>query len=204
MTNNEDQFNPDNLENLDDVIQFNESDLQDADANDENVEEETMTITVAEYNDLKGKLAQAEDRGLRALAELENYRARTNRLQQEERKYASIDLARAILPALDNLALALTIKDPENNGQAVMTGVKMVYDDFLAILERNGIKKIDALHQPFDPNFHESISTMPSADYPPNTVIYEVKAGFTLHERVVRAAQVVISVAPTDATATQE
>ena len=154
---------------------------------------ESVTISQAEYDKLQDELAQTKDRMLRALAELENFRARTNRLQQEERKYASMDLARAILPVLDNLALALSIQDPVNNGQAVLDGVKMVYQDFLAILERNGITKIDALHKPFDPNFHESVSTTPTDEFPPNTVVYEVKSGFVLHERVVRAAQVVLA-----------
>lgn len=154
---------------------------------------EEITIPLAEYEKLKAELDEAKDRGLRALAELENFRQRTNRLAQEERKYASIDLARAVLPLWDNLGLALTIDDPEKNGPAVVDGVKMVYQEFLNVLEKNGIKKIDALHKPFDPNFHESVAFMPSDEFPANTVLVELKAGFTLHERVVRAAQVVLA-----------
>lgn len=156
-------------------------------------EDEVVTISKAEYEKLQSELAEAKDRGLRALAELENFRARTNRLHAEERKYASLDLARAILPVWDNLALALSIDDPQNNGAAVLDGVKMVYDEFHKILEQNGIQKIEALHQPFDPNFHESVAFMPSDEYPANTVLVEIKAGFKLHERVVRAAQVVLA-----------
>ena len=170
---------------------------------EEAVEVETVTIPVAEYEKLKSELDEAKDRGLRALAELENFRARTKRLHDEERKYASADLARAILPIWDNLNLALGIEDAENNGAAVLAGVKMVVDEFLKVLQNNGIQKIDALHKPFDPNFHESVSFMPSDEYPANTVIYEVKSGFKLYDRVIRAAQVVLASPPKAAPKTE-
>lgn len=155
--------------------------------------EETMTISVAEYNKLKADLNEAKDRSLRALAELENFRNRTNRLQKEERKYASADIARAILPLWDNLGLALSIQDPEKNVLAFVDGVKMVYQEFLNVLEKNGVKKIQALGQPFDPKFHESVAFVPSDEYPANTVAVELKAGFMLHDRVIRAAQVCLA-----------
>ena len=166
-------------------------------------EKETVTILKSEYENLKKELDEAKDRGLRALAELENFRSRTKRLHDEERKYASVDLARAILPVWDNLALALSIDDPENNGAAVLEGVKMVADEFLNIFQKNGIEKIDALHKPFDPNFHESVAFMPSDEYPANTVLVEVKAGFKLYDRVIRATQVVLA-APSPAASGQE
>lgn len=164
---------------------------------------ETTTIPKAEYERLKKELDEAKDRGLRALAELENYRARTKRLHDEERKYASADLARAMLPVWDNLSLALQIDDPDNNGKAVLEGVKMVADEFLKIFKNNGIEKIDALHKPFDPNFHESVAFMPSDEFPANTVLVEVKSGFKLHDRVLRAAQVVLAAPKQTPTQTQ-
>ena len=85
---------------------------------------------------------------------------------------------------------------PEKNGEAIVTGVKMVHDDFLKVLDKNGVKKIDAVHKPFDPKFHEAVAFVPTDEFPPNTVMVELKAGFTLHERVVRAAQVVLASAP--------
>ena len=169
------------------------------DSSSKSPEVEMTTIPVAEYEKLKRDLEEAKDRCLRALAELENYRARTKRLHDEERKYASADLARAILPIWDNLNLAISIDDADKNGPAVLAGVKMVVDEFLKVLRNNGIEKIDALHKPFDPNYHESVSFAPSDEYPANTVIYEVKSGFKLHDRVIRAAQVILAAPkPTD------
>ena len=154
---------------------------------------DTITVSRAEYEKLKSDLEEAKDRGLRALAELENFRARTNRLAQEERKYASMNLARDVLSVWDNLGLALNIAEPEKNVAAVVEGVKMVRQELLNIFTKNNIEKIDALHKPFDPNFHESVAFVPNDEFAPNTVVVELKDGFKLHERVVRASQVVLA-----------
>ena len=156
--------------------------------------DERVTLSKKEYQELQNALAKEKDDKLRALAELENFRKRTDRIQEEERKYASMDLARAILPVWDNLALALNIADPEKNGKAILDGVKMVSKEFASILAKNGIERIEALHQPFDPKFHESVGFAPSSEYEPNTVITEVKAGFILKDRVVRPAQVILAI----------
>ncbi|MBR0225996.1 MAG: nucleotide exchange factor GrpE [Thermoguttaceae bacterium] len=204
----------DNHEKRDELPEFNETgpetqELSDdalnacADAANVASERETATVPKSEYDKLKKELDEAKDRGLRALAELENFRARTKRLHDEERKYASVDLARAILPVWDNLTLALNIDDPEHNGAAVLEGVRMVAEEFLKIFQKNGIEKIDALHKPFDPNFHESVAFMPSDEYPANTVLVEVKAGFKLYDRVIRATQVVLA-APAPAASRHE
>ncbi|MGI6401578.1 MAG: nucleotide exchange factor GrpE [Thermoguttaceae bacterium] len=176
-----------------DEVQDLADDVTAACADSAESDDDAVTITRAEYETLKKELEEAKDRGLRALAELQNFRERTKRLHAEERKYASVDLARAILPVWDNLTLALSIDDPEHNGEAVLDGVKIVADEFLKIFRQNGIEKIDALHKPFDPSVHESVAALPSDEYPVNTVIVEVKAGFKLHDRVIRASQVVIA-----------
>ena len=155
--------------------------------------EETIVVSKSDYDKLLEDLSAAQDRGLRALAELENFRARAKRTEAESRKYAAMDLARAILPVWDNLNLALQIEDPEKNGASVLEGVKMVCAEFLRILDQNGIEKIDALHKPFDPKFHESVAFVPTNEYEPNTVVVEIKTGFMLHDRVVRATQVALA-----------
>lgn len=187
--NNDDAMFEENADALADELAANLAENAENNA----AEEETMTISVAEYNKLKAELDEAKDRGLRALAELENFRNRTNRLAQEERKYAAADIARAILPLWDNLGLALSIEEPEKNAAAVVDGVKMVYNEFLNVLDKNGVKKIEALGQPFDPKYHESVAFVPSEEYPANTVAVEIKAGFMLHDRVIRAAQVCLA-----------
>ena len=172
---------------------------QDVEATAQAVVEEAAEATeVDELEKVKAERDEARDRALRALAELENFRARSNRLASEASKYASFELAKAILPVWDDLGRALEAAEaaPDGvvNAEALVDGVKMVYNKFLETLAKNGVERIEALNKPFDPNFHESIASLPNDEHPKNTVIVETQAGFKLHDRVVRPAQVVLSV----------
>ncbi len=142
---------------------------------------------------LRKELEETKDRALRARAELENYRARIHRQVDEERKYASIDLFRDLLPVWDNLGRALEAVEKTHNTEALSEGVKLVHGQLLKVLEKHHCVRIESLHQPFDPNFQESIAMFPSADYPPNTVIEQASVGFRLFDRVVRPTQVVLA-----------
>ncbi|MDO5581672.1 MAG: nucleotide exchange factor GrpE [Planctomycetia bacterium] len=155
--------------------------------------EEYVSVKKSEIDKLRQDLEEAKDRGLRALAELENYRNRTNRIMSEDRKYASMDLARSILPIWDDMGRALEAAEKEIHPEAVVDGIRMMHKQFLDILKKNQVEEIEALHQPFDPNIHESIAQFPNAEYPPNTVIIVSRPGFKLHDRVVRPAQVVLA-----------
>ncbi|MDR2345312.1 MAG: nucleotide exchange factor GrpE [Planctomycetaceae bacterium] len=149
--------------------------------------------TSSEVIQLREELEEMKNRSLRALADLENYRVRSNRQIIEERKYASIDLIRELLAVWDNIGRALDAVNKTQNLETLVEGVNMVHQQFLDILAKYNCEKIDAVHQPFDPNFHASIAQVPNEDFPPNTVIEEILTGFKLHDRVVRPAQVVLS-----------
>ncbi len=161
------------------------------------VEEAAQAAEVDELEKVKAERDEARDRALRALAELENFRARSNRLASEASKYASFELAKAILPVWDDLGRAIeaaeAAPDGNINAEALVDGVKMVYNKFLETLAKHGVERIEALHKPFDPNFHESIASLPNAEHPKDTVIVETQAGFKMHDRVVRPAQVVLA-----------
>jgi molecular chaperone GrpE len=148
---------------------------------------------VSEVDHLRIELDEAKNRALRALAELENYRARVNRQTAEERKYASIDLMRELLPIWDNIGRALDAVAASHNLESLVEGVQMVHAQFLEVLKKYHCEKIEAKFQPFDPNVHASVAQLPSAEHPANTVIEEVQAGFRLFDRVVRPSQVVLA-----------
>lgn len=150
-------------------------------------------VSESELEKLKRELDEAKDRGLRALAELENYRSRTNRAMAEDRKYAAVDLARAILPVWDNMGRAIEAAEKDFHPEAMLDGLKMMYQQFLDVFRSQHIEKIEAMHEQFNPYLHESIASFPNADYQPNTVIHESQAGFILHDRVIRPAQVVLA-----------
>lgn len=156
-------------------------------------------------DDLAAQLAQAirerdaaQDQLLRVRAEFDNIRRRQLREQDEERRYASGPLLRALLPALDGLDRAL--KAASNaSPEDLLKGVQMVAQQFEAGLSAQSIQAISSVGQPFDPNRHEAIVQQPSAEHPPQTVLMEVERGYLLHERVVRPSKVVVSIAPPSA-----
>jgi len=148
---------------------------------------------VSEVDRLRLELEETKNKVLRAMADLENYRARMNRQMAEERKYASIELMRELLPVWDNIGRALEAVSASHNLDALIEGVQMVHSQFLEVLKKHHCEKIEAMHQPFDPNVHASVAQFPSAEHPTNTVIEEVQTGFRLFDRVVRPSQVVLA-----------
>jgi molecular chaperone GrpE len=154
---------------------------------------DTSQEPVSEMDQLRLELEEAKNRGLRALADLENYRARINRQLAEERKYASIDFMRELLPVWDNIGRALEAVSSSHSLESLVEGVQMVHLQFLEVLKKYHCEKIEAKFQPFDPNVHASVAQLPNVDYPVNTVIEEVQTGFRLFDRVVRPSQVVLS-----------
>lgn len=156
------------------------------------VEEKTLSVSKNEWDALKKELEEAKDRGLRALAELENFRQRKNREMADDRKYASLDLARDILPVWDNMGRAIEAAEKDLRPEALIDGVKMMHKQFLDVLRKHHIEKIDAVGAPFDPHIHESIAALPS-DEPAGTILVDSQAGFKMHDRVVRPTQVVVA-----------
>ena len=148
---------------------------------------------VSESDQLRLELEEAKNRTLRAMADLENYRTRVNRQMAEERKYASIDLMRELLPIWDNIGRALEAVADSPNLEVLVEGVQMVHAQFLEVLKKYHCEKIESKFQPFDPNVHASVAQVPSVEHPANTVIEEVQVGFRLFDRVVRPSQVVLS-----------
>ncbi len=141
--------------------------------------------------------AELQDQFLRLRAEMDNFRKRSNRERDEERKYAGLRLIADLLPAIDNLKRAVEAgKNADSENSLLLQGVEMVTRQFDEILERNGAKPIDAVGQPFDPNFHEALQQIPSAEHPPMTVLQEYEKGFQMHDRVIRPSKVIVSSAP--------
>ena len=144
----------------------------------------------AEIAQLKERLAAAEDRYMRTLADFDNYRKRSLRDREDFAKTAAADAVKAILPTVDNLARALESASP---GDPLADGVKLSYDSFLSALSSIGAEKIPAAGEKFDPNLHEALAQMPSADVEAGFVMQEYRSGWTLNGKLLRAAQVVVS-----------
>ncbi len=170
---------------------------EEAVANDSAIDAESVANHLAaDLGRLQAELEEAQNRALRSSAELENFRRRSNRQMAEERRYANLDLLRELLPIWDNMGRAADAAQKAGEAGLLLEGFQMVRTQLETVLERFHCLKIEAAGQPFDPNLHEAISQMPSADHPAGTVLHVTQVGFTLHDRVVRPSQVVVSTAP--------
>ncbi len=145
---------------------------------------------------LRTDLEGAKDRVLRSQAELENYRKRAAREIDEHRRYANLPLLSDLLPVLDNIERAVAAADKSHDAASLLEGIKMVLQQFDGVLQRYHCLRIDALHKPFNPHLHEALSQQPSQEYPAHTVLFVVRPGFELFDRVVRPSQVIVSTAP--------
>lgn len=156
---------------------------------------ETPEQTVEE---LFGKLLEANDRALRATAELENVRKRLRKEMEDERRYAATGLLGDLLQVVDNLGRAIAAAEKNADAASLLAGVKMVATQLDGVLTRHHCTRIAALGEPFDPNVHAAIGQQPSADKPANTVMLVAQEGYKLHDRVLRPSQVIVSAPPVD------
>jgi molecular chaperone GrpE len=146
--------------------------------------------------ELRRQLEDRQDQLLRALAEMENLRRRTRRERDEYTRYATESLLRDLVPVLDNFDRALDAARRTGEAPQVVEGVELIRRELLRVLERAGVTRYSALGQRFDPTRHEATARVVSPDEKPDTVVAEIAPGYLLHERVLRAAQVAVAVAP--------
>lgn len=139
----------------------------------------------------ESELEALKDRYMRLMADFDNFRKRQIREREEWIKRANETLLADFLPVVDHLHIALS-KEPDTANPFV-AGVKMVYDQFVAALEKNNVVPIDAKGQPFNPEWHEALSQIPSDTVPANEVIDQFKRGWSLSGRLLRPAQVIVS-----------
>ncbi len=148
---------------------------------------------VLPMNDSAAELAAEKDNVLRLRAEMENLRSRTAREINEARRYAALPFARDLLPALDNIGRAIESAEQGQQDPSLLKGFRLVQQQLLSLLQQHHCLPIEALGEPFDPNFHEAILQQPSEQYPANTVAMVAETGYQMHDRVVRPAKVIVS-----------
>ena len=140
------------------------------------------------------EVAVFKERYTRLLADFDNFRKRQIREREELIKRANSDLLSDLLPVVDHLELALNQLTKSND--PFVTGVKLVYDQLLTLLDHYDMKAIDTQGEPFDPSYHEALSQMPSTTVPPHTIIDQFRKGWLLAGKLLRPAQVIVSSGP--------
>lgn len=159
------------------------------------------TIAIDETALLKEEVAALKDQMLRAMAEAENTRKRTQRDLEDGRKYAVTSFARDLLNVLDNFYRTEEHmpKDAEALDPAVknvIDGINMTRNELVRVFESHGIRRIDPKGEAFDHNLHQAVAQVPDAKVAPGTVVHVVQAGYMLHDRLLRPAMVAVSAAP--------
>ena len=153
--------------------------------------QDPLTVTIAERDQLKDQL-------LRALADTENMRRRSEREASNVRKYGHTPFARDLVGAIDNLARVVE-SAPENLVQAdetvksLITGIQLSWTELQSVIEKHGIKRVEPLGEKFDYNLHQAMFEVPTNDQPSGMVLEVVQHGYVLHDRLLRPAMVGVS-----------
>jgi molecular chaperone GrpE len=149
-----------------------------------------------EIQALRRQVEDRQDQLMRALAEMDNLRRRTRRERDDYTRYALESLLRDLVPVLDNFDRALEAARGGPGAASIVQGVELIQRELLRVLERAGLRRYSALGQRFDPTRHEATARVVSPGQAPDTVVHEIVPGYLLHDRVLRAAQVAVAVAP--------
>jgi len=175
-----------------------------SDDNDKDISVDEETETEQEETDpikiLEKKLQKAEvdsknshDRLLRATAEFDNYKKRSERELGEFRKFANERLIKDLLPVMDNLERAVESSTKEDASSGIIEGVEMTLKEIYKVLENFNLKCLESEGKVFDPNFHQAVLQEETDDYAENTVIKVMQKGYILHDRLIRPAMVVVA-----------
>jgi len=152
-----------------------------------------------EVESLRHHIEEYKDKLLRAKAETQNLLRRTAVEKSEAIRYANEALAKALLPVIDDFERTLQAGGESGNAEAVMEGVRLVYDKLTKVFRDHQVTPIEALGKAFDPVYHSAAARQPSDEHEPGTVTRELQKGYCLRDRVIRPAQVIIAAAPPDA-----
>ncbi|OAN14238.1 nucleotide exchange factor GrpE [Photobacterium jeanii] len=142
----------------------------------------------------EAKAKEAVDNALRARAEGENVRRRSEQEIDKARKFALNKFAEELLPVIDNMERAIEMSDKNDEAiKPMLEGVELTLKTMMSTVEKFGVKQIDPMGEAFNPEFHQAMSIQESTEFEPNTVMMVMQKGYELNGRVVRPAMVMVS-----------
>ncbi|MFS7207441.1 nucleotide exchange factor GrpE [Carnobacterium divergens] len=181
-------------EKLDEEIKASMDEIDEATSVEEPEKDEQETAPVDELTEAKAAFSDMEDRYLRIQAEMANMRKRNQKEREDAAKYRSQDIAKELLPVIDNLERAMAIEVSDEQGESLKKGLEMVMNTFRTALKSEGIEEINPVGESFDPNFHQAVQTVPTEDgQAADTVVNVLQKGYILKDRVLRPAMVIVS-----------
>jgi molecular chaperone GrpE len=159
---------------------------------------DAVGLLEARVRELESQQSDLTDRLLRAHADMENLRKRTEREKQDSARYAISKFALDMVGIGDNFqravaAVPASAREQDGAVRSLIEGVEMTERAFLQVLERHGVKPIDPIGEPFNPNLHQAVMEQEATEVPTGTVIKVFQPGYIIEERVLRPAMVVVS-----------
>ncbi|WP_261894106.1 nucleotide exchange factor GrpE [Vibrio cyclitrophicus] len=182
-------------EELDQIIAEAEK-VEEAELNEDEADEQESKIAQLEAALLssESKVKEQQDSVLRAKAEVENMRRRSEQEIDKARKFALNKFAEGLLPVIDNLERAMQAADAENEVvKPLFEGVELTHKTFVDTVAKFGLKEINPEGEVFNPEFHQAMSIQESPDHDSNTVMFVMQKGYELNGRVVRPAMVMVA-----------
>ena len=202
--NNETENNLEEENNQTDNDLENEKNNQDATPEDDLKKDEKEPTPEELIIKLNTQIEELKDQRLRSIAELENYRKRSEKDQADALKYGIANFAKEVVSIRDNIERAnASIVDElkqEEKIKPVIEGLDLIQQSIISVLDRFGIKKIEAMDQKFDHNLHQAMTEIERDDCEPGLVVQELIPGYTLHDRLLRPSMVGVSKTKTDKT----
>lgn len=168
-------------------------------------ESPSETVKTPEEGDLAAKLAEAEKQAdtykdllYRKAAEFENYRKRSENEVASVVRFANESLISDLLPVLDDFERSLKAAKTSKEFDSLYRGIELIYQKLVKNLEKRGVKSFETVGKEFNVDFHDALLQMPREDVAPHTVLEEIEKGYTLNDRVVRHAKVIVSTSPAE------
>ena len=147
----------------------------------------------AELEEARQKLQESEEKVLRLAAEFENTKKRLQREREISLKYAEENVLKELLPGIDNIDRAMEQGQDSNSMESLLEGIELTRKGLSATLEKFGVKAIESIGEPFDPNIHEAVAMEETEEMEPNRVLKEFQKGYLYKDRLLRAAKVIVS-----------
>lgn len=162
---------------------------------EEQAEAAEEVVVEADFNveDLIKQADENQQRYLRAQADFDNFRRRTTKEKEELAQYASMKLIGQLLPVVDNFERAVAAAGGNQDFEALAKGVGMIFRQLEQTLEQEGLKAMEVVGEPFNPEFHQAIMTVESEEHEEGIIVEEVQKGYILKDKVLRPAMVKVS-----------
>ena len=163
------------------------------DSQEEMSNEEEMNLMQKELNEAEVQTQVAIDKMMRLAADFDNYKKRNAKEYENIRKYAAENIIKELIPIVDNFERAIESANESKDVNSLLGGIKLILNQMMNLLEKEGVIRIKAVGEIFDPNIHEAVMHIASDEYPENVIIQELQKGYILRDRVVRPAMVSVS-----------